>query len=106
MRVVKRGVVEGFHARGKGIDRDLVRSVWIPLASPSSLRDVAVSRRPRIGPVGNTRSDAIFISSVGGRRGDAVLVPCLVGSSRKVVAILYGDDLIGPPPSVDLMMTP
>lgn len=94
---VKRAVVEGFAAAGDGIDRDQVRSVWIPLASPCTLRDVCEFRAPRVGPVGDSRTDAIFTAALGGRRGDSVMVP--VAAADRVVAVLYGDDLRGAAPS-------
>jgi hypothetical protein len=97
---IKRSVIEGFDAAGERIDPDLVKGVWIPLASPSTLRDACEAKRPRIGPIGHTRTDGIFVSATGGRHGDAIMVPIVVGD--RVVSLLFGDDIrrTAPPPEV------
>lgn len=95
--IVRRGVIEGYRSQSTSLSTDQIKSIWIPLSSPSTLNDVVASREIRIGPVGSTRTDAIFCASLGGRRGDSILVPILVGN--RVVSLLYGDDLKHKPPS-------
>ena len=94
---VKRTIVEGHAAAGAGLDRNTVRQVWIPLASPSTLRQACEARKPLVGPLGDSRTDKIFAAALGGRKGDSVLVPVVVGG--QVVGLLYGDDLRSTAPS-------
>jgi hypothetical protein len=99
--VVKRGVVEGFDALSPTLSLEQVRSIWIPLSSRSSLCEAVASKSIRIGPIGDTRVDAIFCAALGGRKGDSIIVPIVIAS--RVVAVLYGDDLRdSPPPLADI----
>lgn len=99
--VLKRGVVEGFDALGPNLSLEQVRSIWIPLSSRSSLCEAVASKSVRVGPIGDTRVDAIFCAALGGRKGDSIIVPVVLGP--RVVAVLYGDDLRdAPPPLADV----
>lgn len=99
--VLKRGVVEGFDALGPNLSLEQVRSIWIPLSSRSSLCEAVASKSVRVGPIGDTRVDAIFCAALGGRKGDSIIVPVVLGP--RVVAVLYGDDLRdAPPPLADI----
>lgn len=95
--IVRRGVVEGFSSLGPSLSNEQVRSIWIPLSSPSTINEVVESQRIRVGPVGSTRTDAIFCASLGGRRGDSIVLPIVVG--KRVVSLVYGDDLRQSSPS-------
>jgi hypothetical protein len=99
--VLKRGVVEGFDALGPNLSLEQVRSIWIPLSSRSSLCEAVASKSVRVGSIGDTRVDAIFCAALGGRKGDSLIVPVVLGP--RVVAVLYGDDLRDtPPPLADV----
>ena len=101
--VLKRGVIEGFDALGPNLTLEQVRSIWIPLSSRSTLCEAVASRSIRIGPIGDSRTDAIFSAALGGRRGDSLIVPVVLGT--RVVSVLYGDDLRGSSPSLDQLET-
>lgn len=97
--VLKRGVVEGFDALGPNLSLEQVRSIWIPLSSRSTLCEAVASKSIRTGPIGDSRTDAIFCAALGGRRGDSIIVPIKLGS--RVVSVLYGDDLRESAPTLE-----
>lgn len=101
--VLKRGVVEGFDALGPNLSLDQVRSIWIPLSSRSTICKSITSKSIRIGPIGDTRVDAIFCAALGGRKGDSIIIPVTI--ANRAVSVLYGDDLRGNPPALEDIQT-
>ena len=87
--VVKKSVAQGWDARGEGVAAGAIRNVWIPVSSPSVLRQAATSLEPFVGPVEDTIANGILMAALG-RRADRVGVWPVVVRDR-AVAILYAD---------------
>jgi len=89
--VVKRGVAEGWDAHGGGLTRERVRNLWVPLSSPSVLKDVVATRSTFLGPAPDTLSNGMLLAALGGRPESVLLCPVLVRAMP--AGVLYADGL-------------
>jgi hypothetical protein len=87
--VVKRGVAEGWDAHGGGLTRERVRNLWVPLSSPSVLKDAVATRSTFFGPPPDTLSNGMLLAALGGRPERVLLCPVLVRSMP--AGVLYAD---------------
>jgi hypothetical protein len=69
----------------------LVQAMWLPIDSPSVLREVVAHAEPYFGPPGSAPTDTLLLAVWGSRGGDLFVQPIVL--SGRVVALLCVDDL-------------
>jgi hypothetical protein len=88
--VVRKDTLQGFDARGGGLERDSVEVLQIPVAGASLFRDVVQSRLPYRGPLPPTPLTKLVARALElSPNAEVVLLPIAVRA--RVVALLLGD---------------
>jgi hypothetical protein len=86
---VKRGEIRGFDIVDEVGHRDAARSLWIPLAAPSTLRRISEERQVYSGPLDKTTADAVLSAALGGRPERVIVLPIVL--KGKAVGLLMAD---------------
>jgi hypothetical protein len=89
--VISKGLLNGRQGRGPGLTDELVRQVYLPVDTPSTLQSVLASRCPYRGAIGEAPPDRIWTSTLGHHPREVVVFP--VSVRNRVVGVLYGDGL-------------
>ncbi|NLN61560.1 MAG: hypothetical protein GX146_01590 [Myxococcales bacterium] len=88
---VQRDTIRGVDIQGDYTHPSAIRSFWIPFSEHSTLGRVAAERRIHLGPLGSAPSDTVFKAALGGRTGQALILPIAVHG--RTLALLYADHL-------------
>jgi len=87
---VKKEILVGWLGGGEGIAGSQIKSVMIPLGSPSVFRTVRETGSNYYGPMPRNTVNDIFVNALGGERPEKVLaVP--ISIRGKAICIFYGD---------------
>ncbi|MEO6952213.1 MAG: hypothetical protein ABI321_10390 [Polyangia bacterium] len=99
--VMRRGVLVGHDVRGGGLERAIIEMLSVPLDQPSLFADVVRARVPYRGELPDNAQDHALARSVATlARADVLACPVLVRG--RVVALLFGTQLVDPLPDADL----
>lgn len=88
---VKKDSIQGREVRGESVSQDVVRSLTIPISSPSSLRNAAIDGVPYQGPLGASAAESLYSAVIGRRGGSILFQPVVLGG--KPVGLLCVDGL-------------
>ncbi len=88
---------------GRNVEASMVRQLAVPLSASSIFRDVVASRLPYRGPLPGAGGDLAFAHTLGGVRGDILIMPVAVRD--RIVAVVYADGTRPPLPDAALHAT-
>lgn len=86
----RRDVLVGHECAGGDVSRDAVRSLFLPLSVPSSLRQAVETQRPYFGVYSTSDADRLFRASIGSRSLQVGIEPVFVGG--RLTGVLCADD--------------
>lgn len=99
--VMRRGVLVGHDVRGVGLERAIVELLSVQLGQPSLFADVVRARVAYRGELPDNAQDRALGRSVATlERADVLACPVMV--RERVVALLFGTQLVDPLPEADL----
>ena len=99
--VVRRGALVGHDVRGAGLERAIIELIHVPLGQPSLLDDVVRARVPYRGEIPDTAQDGALGRCIATlSRADVLVCPVLVRD--RVVAVLFGTQIVDPLPEAEL----
>ena len=87
----RREILKGWDGVGVSLSRDAVRNLWLPLSSPSTFRNVVISKQNYYGPPGDSAIDVLFQAIVRSHGGDMLVEPVLL--HQRVIALLCADGI-------------
>lgn len=100
--VVRGDQLVGWLGNGIGIHLDALRAATLPLAQPSTLRDVVVTRLAYRGPVRDALARDFLIDALGWAPSEILAIPIALGN--QVIGILHGDEALHPIPAETILL--
>jgi hypothetical protein len=100
--VVRNQEIRGFEIKGDLTNKSAIRSFWLPLSSPSTLRRVVNNRQIHLGALSGDSADMVLSAAFGGRSTRVLAIPIEI--RERVVGILYADKLGSNMPPWDKLM--
>ncbi len=88
--IVKRNIVVGWDGSAPGMDRVLIRSIFLSLENPSIFKDLAENPAPFLGRIPKGAANDLIRVTIDKKSGTSFFYP--VGLEGRVVNIIYGDD--------------
>lgn len=91
---LRKGVFRGWAGAGSDTTPEAVRNLWIPLRSPSMLREVAERPSTYLGPYGDTAADALLRAAIEAR-GRLVCLSSVVVQTHTAGVLVVDDPRYG-----------
>lgn len=89
--VLKRDMVAGWEGRGDGMAQKTIRTILVPLGTPSVFKTVYETKVLYYGGMPKTTVNDLFLNAIGGDRSPTRVVVLPFVLKGKVVCALYGD---------------